>query len=188
MFPIQHTTYTVETSWYPQPPGEMPFSGEASAPGGLKTWEQVKFTSDSCAPRAFQSKCLSGSEMGPSVCPAMTSCKRRPSNEREGQRLSKSKPFYMGASDGAFQGSAVKDSIWTVGGWWQRHSPKSYSCSKLQPPSKALPNDKVRFFVSHFIRYPVLLSVRVAVTNFDNLPSWPFLESLNIKEAYMGLL
>ena len=82
-------TYTVETSWYSQPPGEMPFSGEAAAPGGLKTWEQVKFTSDSCAPRVFQSsKCLSGSEMGPSVCPAMTSCKRRPSNKREEQRVS----------------------------------------------------------------------------------------------------
>lgn len=118
-------TYTVETSWYSQPPGEMPFSGETAAPGGLKTWEQVKLTSDSCAPRAFQSsKCLSGSEMGPSVCPVMMSCKRRPSNEREGHRLSKAKLFHVGASDGALQGSAVKDSIWTVGGGWQRHSPK----------------------------------------------------------------
>lgn len=148
-------TYTVEMSWYSQPPGEMPFSGEAAAPGSLKTWEQVKLTSDSCVPRAFQSECLSGSEMGPSVCSAMTSCKRRPSNEREGQCLSKAKPFHVDASDGTLQGSAVKDSIWTVGGWWRGTvlSTDFDLCSKLQPPSKALPNDKVRFSISHFIIY-----------------------------------
>lgn len=148
-------TYTVETSWFSQPPGEMSFSGEVAAPGSLKTWEQVKFTSDSCVPRSFQTKCLSCSEMGSSVCPAMTSSKRRPSNEREGHSLSKAKPFHVGTSDVALQCSAVKDFIWTVGGWWRGTvlSMDFYSCSKLQPPSKALPNDKVRFFISHFIRH-----------------------------------
>lgn len=76
-------TYTVETSWYSQPPGEMPFSVEAAAPGNLKTWEQVKFTSDSCVPSSCQSKFPNCSETVPSVCPAMISCKLWPLKKRE---------------------------------------------------------------------------------------------------------
>lgn len=76
-------TYTVETSWYSQPPGEIPLSGEAADPGSLKTWEQVKFTSDSSVPSSCQPKCPNCSETGPSMCPAMTSCKLWPLKEKE---------------------------------------------------------------------------------------------------------
>lgn len=147
-------TYTVETSWYSQPPREIPFSGEAAAPGSLKIREQVKFTSDSWVPRSCQPKCPSCSETGPSVCPAMTSCKLWPLNERESitcQKLS----CFMWALQMSPLCSIIKVSMWTVGEWSRGTvlDMNFYSCSKLQPSNKVLPNNKVRFFISHFIRH-----------------------------------
>lgn len=95
-------TYTVETSWFSQLPGETLFSAEAAALGNWKTREQAKLTSDSCAPRSCQPKCPPCSETDLFVCPAMTACKLRPLKERENTACQKlSKPFCVSIWYGA---------------------------------------------------------------------------------------